>query len=368
MAKMGYKATVTAMAHNLFAIFCVIFLFGSIKAQDTKRVNVFPIPVVFSSPETGFAFGASLFASATLDTGTTKDRQSSSQLAFVYTTKKQILLYVPFQLYLNKSKMLHEGEIGYYRYNYPFYGVGIDAKKADRENYEVSYPRIVYNFFFQRNESTFIGPGFRGDVFNELKYEEGGLLEPRTIEGTQGGLFYALTANYKNDKRNDVFFPTKGLLYSSSVEFAAPFGASDYQGFGIRNDFTYYLPVFKQSVVAFNAGFEKYNKSYPFYQKALLGGTKRLRGLIAGRYRDNGAYYFQSEGRFSVFKKAYATAFIGIGSVFSETSEIANNALKVAVGAGFRYQLFKQNKLNARLDFGYGDGDLQFYLTFGEAF
>lgn len=361
------KALTTFCKSKLFALM-IIFFPTLIHAQDSNAVSVFPIPVIFSTPETGFAFGASLFASATLNPGSAFDRQSSTQLAFVYTSKKQILAYVPFQVYLNKKGHLHEGEIGFYRYNYPFYGIGNGSEVSDLENYKVTYPRVIYNFYWLKNQHYFFGPGVRTDVFNALEYEEGGALEQNSVQGSAGGLFYALSVNFKVDKRDDVFFPMSGFINASVIEYAAPFGGSSYEGFGVRNDFSYYFPLFKQSVYAVNAGFEAYDANYPFYQKALIGGTKRLRGLINGRYRDNASLYVQQEARIAIAKRAYLVAFYGLGAVYSNGSEIWRNNLHHAVGVGARYRLFKANKLNMRLDVAYAEQDVQFYVTFGEAF
>lgn len=361
------KAITTYGRSKLFAL-VIIFFPTLIRAQDSNAVSVFPIPVIFSTPETGFAFGASLFASATINSGSNFDRQSSTQLAFVYTSKKQILAYAPFQIYLNKKGHLHEGEIGFYRYNYPFYGIGNDSQLSDLENYKVTYPRFIYNFYWLKNQYYFFGPGFRADVFNALEYEDGGELEQNTVQGSEGGLFYALSLNFKIDKRNDVFFPTTGYINTSVLEYASPFGGSDYKGLGVKNDFSYYFPVFQQSVYAVNAGFESYDAKYPFYQKALIGGTKKLRGLINGRYRDNASLYLQQEARIAVAKRAYVVAFYSLGAVYSDGSEVWRNNLHHAVGVGARYRLFKANKLNMRLDVAYAEQDFQFYLTFGEAF
>jgi outer membrane protein assembly factor BamA len=364
---MVFKTSITHWIANLFAT-CFVLLTLSGFSQDSNAVSINPLPVVYSTPETGFAFGASVLASAYLNLDSAINRQSSTQMAFVFTTKKQILLYVPFKAYLNKKKQYHEGELGFFKYNYAFYGLGNESKSEDREIYQVTYPRVEYTFFKQRNDFLFFGTGIRTDKFEQLEFEEGGILNNRTVNGTQGGLFYALSLNFRADKRDDVFFPKEGFVLESMIEGAGLFGGSDYEGMGMMADFSYYKSIFKESVVAVNFGFESYDNRYPFYKKAKLGGTRRIRGLISGRYRDNGSLYFQNEWRIALAKRFYAAGFIGLGAVYQNKGEVLQNRWHNAVGGGLRYRMFKQNKLNVRFDVAYSEKDVQFYVTFGEAF
>ncbi len=363
-----YKSvSITHVKAKLFAL-CTLFFMAHGNAQDSNAVSINPLPVVYSTPETGFAFGASVIASAYLNLDSINNRQSSTQMAFVFTTKKQILLYIPFKVYLNKLNQFHEGEFGFFKYNYAFYGLGNDSKEEDREIYQVTYPRVEYVFYKQKQDFLFFGGGMRTDNFSQLIYEDNGQLKDKTINGTQGGLFYALSLNFRADKRNDVFFPTEGYSLESMIEQAGLFSGSDYKGMGMLVDFAYYKSIFKKSVVAFNAGVESYDNRYPFYKKAKLGGTRRLRGLISGRYRDNAALYFQNEWRIALAKRFYAAGFIGLGAVYNTEEEFPSNRWHNAVGMGLRYQMFKQNKLNVRFDVAYSEKNTQFYVTFGEAF
>ena len=366
---MGFRQSVT-LTYGWPKLFALGLIFCSLysKAQDSNAVSINPLPVAYSTPETGFAFGASVLASAFLNLDSAINRQSSTQMAFVYTAKKQILLYIPFKVYLNKKKQYHEGELGFFKYNYPFYGLGNDSREEDREIYQVTFPRVEYTFFKQKNDFLFFGAGMRSDKFERMEFEESGQLIQGDINGSQGGSFYSLSLNFRADKRNDVFFPTEGFVLESMVEQAGLFGGSDYSGMGFLADFSFYKSIFKSSVLALNGGFETYDNRYPFYKKAKLGGSKRLRGLISGRYRDNAALYTQAEIRIPVFRKLFVAAFMGLGSVYNNFDEFPENHWHNAIGGGVRYRMFKRNKLNVRLDVAYSEKNTQFYVTFGEAF
>ncbi len=99
-----------------------------------------------------------------------------------------------------------------------------------------------------------------------------------------------------------------------------------------------------------------------------IGGPKRMRGYIEGRFRDNQAAVVQLELRKMFFKRWGATGFISMGSVSENLQNLWNKPFKYSGGAGIRYQLDPSKKLNIRLDYGITPEGGNFYFTFGEAF
>ena len=74
------------------------------KASDDFSLTVFPI--VFFLPETGLAFGA--LGITVFNIGEEKNwRKSQVGLGLAYTLKNQILVFVPYDLYLNDSCLLY---------------------------------------------------------------------------------------------------------------------------------------------------------------------------------------------------------------------------------------------------------------------
>ena len=58
-------------------------------------------------------------------------RRSTVTVGFAYTQLKQLLVYFPFQLFPHNQKYWIQGEAGYYRYVYYFFGVGNDIGVGD---------------------------------------------------------------------------------------------------------------------------------------------------------------------------------------------------------------------------------------------
>ena len=185
--------------------------------QPPKHLALIPVPIVYYTPETRLAYGAAATATVRFrrDDGFAAARPSQLTLAVAYTQNRQLLLYLPFQIFYDQARYYASGEAGYYRYNYYFYGAG--QREVPRELYGVNFPRLRVNAF--RRVGAGQGPG---KLYAGLRYQyedyrvsstaAGGLLAGGTVPGGLGsrlsggglGLFY--------DSRDNVFFPRRGVV------------------------------------------------------------------------------------------------------------------------------------------------------------
>lgn len=91
--------------------------------------------------------------------------------------------------------------------------------------------------------------------------------------------------------------------------------------------------------------------------------------LIAAYTLNNQAFlslspeiYFNEKNRWS------AAAFAGAGDVFQDVDEIQFDDLKLATGAGIRYAISKDDKINLRVDLGVSRYGIFSYILFQESF
>jgi outer membrane translocation and assembly module TamA len=77
----------------------------------------------------------------------------------------------------------------------------------------------------------------------------------------------------------------------------------------------------------------------------------------------------QAEYRQYFWRRWGFVAFAGVGNVASELIEYDFGTLKYNFGAGLRFQFNKEQKINLRADFGFGqDGNMGVYFGIEEAF
>ncbi len=94
-----------------------------------------------------------------------------------------------------------------------------------------------------------------------------------------------------------------------------------------------------------------------------------MRGYFYGRYRDNFYGMFQAEYRQYFWKRLGFVAFAGAGNVSHNILEYDFSNLKYSYGAGLRFLFNKKEKVNLRMDIGFGnDGNRGIYFGIQEAF
>ncbi|QKG51929.1 BamA/TamA family outer membrane protein [Hymenobacter sp. BRD67] len=359
----------------------VLLALSGLAPADTvhpKRLALIPVPLVYYTPETRLAYGAAATATVHFrrDDNFAAARPSQLTLALAYTQNRQLLLYLPFQIFYDHNRYYAYGEVGYYRYNYYFYGVG--QQEVPRELYGVNFPRVRVNVFRR------IGAGLgAGKLYAGLRYQYedyrvssvavGGLLASGTVPGGLGsrltggglGLFY--------DSRDNVFFPKKGVV----ADFSA-FLRNRAVGTGLTSettrfdryaaDVSEYHALGQHTILAVNYFGSFTVGTAPFNALSLLGGSRRLRGYYEGRYRDQNVALVQTELRFDVYKRLGAVAFGGVGTLGDEQTLLRLREPKGAYGGGLRFTANRRDHLNVRLDYGLGQQSSGFYLTVGEAF
>lgn len=328
------------------------------KSSDDLSVTAFPI--VFFLPETGLAFGA--LGITVFNVGKEKKwRKSQVGLGLAYTLKNQVLVFIPYDLYLN-DKWRVFGELGFYRYFYNYYGIGINSDPDALEIYGANFPRIINTTAYRLNESFFIGLRNKLDVF-EIP-STGELLASQSPLGIEGGILHTLGLNLSYDNRDDIFYPSKGVLADFIIEGSNNAILSNFNFVSISLDASFFYSIKDKHILGVNFVSGSQLGDTPFFNYFFFIG----RGYNDRRFIDRNATVLQAEYRFPIYKRFTGVAFTSIGTVGNQYIDQLSNPLKPAIGGGLRFQLSKKQKSNLRVDVARGLEDFQFYITIGEAF
>ena len=356
-------------------ILCLFLIFAhAIHAQkDTvpKNVNGFKVialPVVFYTPDTKIGGGVGGLTTFNFKKDSIGARRSSVTVGLVYTQLKQVLVYFPFQLFPKNQKYWFGGEVGYYKYIYNFFGTGNDNSPDYIEKFSATYPRIRFSATKQIKSHLFAGFRFGYEDFNFTKVDSGGILARKLVTGAMGGRHVCLGLQVNYDSRDALFSPTKGWVVESYAYNAGMYVGGDFNFQRFLVDASHYVKVGKNGVLAFNGALVLSAGNVPFHQMPVIGGTKRLRGYLEGKYSDSNLSVLQSEYRFRVFKRFGAVVFGGLGEVASTPLGWSLSNVRYNYGAGLRFLLDPVQGINIRADYGFGYKSKGFYLTIGEAF
>ena len=338
----------------------------SLKSNHNSLVA---LPYAYYTPETKIAFGVGGIYSFRPVGSSPKDRPSNFRIALTYTQLKQTTLSFLPEIYFKNESYYFNGFYGYYKYPNKFWGSGNDTPDSAEENYEPTYFKSYTNFQKRIKPGFYIGIRHQYEYISLKKTDENGVLQHRTVPGSEGGSASGIGFIINHDTRNHVYYPSSGFYNQIYAVFLGKALKSDYKFNLISFDIRKYMPVFDSHVLAFQTYNTFINGSPPFQMLSLLGGSYWMRGYYLGRYRDKNMITFQTEYRFPLFWRFGAVGFAGFGDVAGKINEFQINEFKYTFGFGFRFMFDSQERINARLDIGFGKGkNSGIYVLVVEAF
>lgn len=351
-----------------FLLLCILMMAQS-RAQDStktekKKRGLIVLPVIFFSPETSLGFGVADIVY--FRTGKDEDtKPSSMQNVFVYTLESQILFQNPFNIFLNKDKNWLKGEMSYFQFPYEYYGIGSSINLDSAESYDAEYLRFEVSWL-KKHKKLYVGPALFFDSYLNINTLAGGQLETLNVRGIEEGNVFGFGINAIWDRRNNLFCPKSGFYIEGQLTRYENKVIGDYPFTNIILDARKYvnageswelgLQLFHQSVIG----------QPPFYNLALLGGSKQMRGYFNGAYRDNHQTVLQTEVRRYLFNRVVGSVFGGIGAISDDFGSYDH--ILPSYGVGLRYEIDPKEKIRIRLDYAWGQNTQGFYININEAF
>ncbi|MGB5321860.1 BamA/TamA family outer membrane protein [Lutimonas sp.] len=343
---------------------------NTVKNDSIKRTSFSAYPYVFYSPESQFAGGAGgiyIFYA-----GQEKDLKPS-KIGFggYYSTNKQYKLSVSPVLYLFDNNLYIEAPTSFGFFINKYWGIGDDVPDYDNASYSIQTftttvkVQIPPLLLFSADRTGLIFDFDQTDIVDKLGNEK---LEDETLPGNNGGTIMGIGTDLTWDSRDNLFFPNSGIYqYFKTVIY--PGGISDFNFALFELDVKSFLAIAPDHVFAFNMYVQSVVGDTPFYKLPALGGSKRMRGFFNGRYRDNFYGMLQAEYRQYFYRKWGFVAFAGAGNVSNTIVEYDFSSMKYSYGVGLRFLFNKQQKINLRMDIGFGsDGSRGIYFGIQEAF
>jgi len=367
------------LRHSLFLLVLQLTLLCVCRAfvpqmqgpQDTtarSKIGFLPLPIFYYTPETGFAGGAALLTFYRADTSDRTARPSSVMFDAIYTQKKQIILEVVPDIYLQQDAYRIMGSLIYIKYPQKFFGIGNNTPDSFEENYSSRAFRVSVDALHRisGNISGGISLFYESRTLSEFK--PNGLLEPGIILGSRGGTTLGIGVVAQWDTRDNIFTPTMGRYHQFLLQTSSPKLGSDFDFSRLVVDMREYLSLTEETVLAAHALATVVSGSAPFHKLAELGGSEIMRGYYEGRYRDRKFLAAQLEYRYPIYWRFNGVVFAGFGDVAPTLSRFRLNDVKPSYGFGVRYMFDTDEKLSLRFDFGFGKNVSGVYITAGEAF
>jgi outer membrane protein assembly factor BamA len=356
-----------------FAIL-IFLLFPCIRAIGQKgpaikkqtKTGIAAIPMINYNRTQGIVAGALVTGFYKINKKDTISPSSSTGFIGIYTEQKSYAAITYSQLFFSEDRWRILAAAGVMDINFQFY---LDNPAGSAGSfYDYSTKGKILMLQVQRNI-------FRRIYFGPMA----SLMNTTTTFGFPGASgedsVHTAKLNYvgyviSNDTRDHVQYPTHGMFVNFKNQFYTSWMGSSYS-------FTRYLVTYNQffklskenetKVLAVRASFNIASGDVPFEGQTVVGGDD-IRGYSQGQYRGNQVYTLQAEYRWNFYKKLGLVAFAGLASAVAKVSDIPKNDILPGVGAGLRFRMLPNEKINIGVDYGRGKDDYSLTFRIGETF
>ncbi|MBC7923713.1 MAG: BamA/TamA family outer membrane protein [Ferruginibacter sp.] len=333
------------------------------------RKNRFLIfPLVTKSPETNWAFG---FASAFIFNVSRRDtltRTSTIPFGALYTLNKQLIVGSAGTIFFPGETYVLRLRTSFTSFPDQFWGIGNDSREADREQYE--FQQFSANAVLLRkvHGKFFLGLAYDYQTVFDFRYQPGQLFDQQDVLGRYGGHVSGVGGVVSRDSRNHAYSPDRGSLFQLTyTNFNRLIGSQfNYQVYEL--DVRKFIRTAPGHVLAVQAFGTFTHGQVPIRNLAVLGSPVIMRGYYAGRYKDKHYLATQLEYRMPVWWRFGLVGFAGVGQVSPRLADLRPGRFKYSLGGGVRFALLEKEKLNLRLDYGFGNDSRSLYIVVSESF
>jgi len=345
---------------------------GQIPLKDSmpnnKQVLIFP--VISRSIETDWSFGVASSATFHIAKNDTITRTSNAQALVLYSLKKQFVAAINGTEYFKKEKYILNEQLSYSNFPDNFWGIGNSTPDSAKEAYTFRQAYTYFHLMRHLGNRCYVGLIYEMQNVMEVKYEQDGLFDKQKVAGKMPYLVSGTGFSFTYDTRTAAFSPDAGTFAQVSSTHFGRISGSDFDYTNFVLDYRKFYRIHKQQVLALQGYFfGNVGSEVPIRSLASLGGNNSMRGFYDGRYRDKNQMVVQGEYRMPVYGKWGLVLFGSSGDVGSSFTDFSLNNLKYSYGGGIRFAISKREKLNLRLDYGFGSGNNRgLYFELGEAF
>ena len=328
------------------------------------------LPGITYAPETRWAAAIGGFKVTRTRAPNADQRPNTYAMRGLYSQKHQAQASFSLDRWRTGNAGRVEFDAAFSRFPNAFFGVG--AGLADTsERYTPRTVSLVGSYIHRVRSGLYVGGRLAHEDARLTSIASGGALEALLATPVYaGGERWRTTAatfiaNW--DTRDLLFYPTRGSAVFLNVGRALGVPGATHQFTRASLDARRYQAFGRGHVLAVQGLGVVTSGNVPIDNLPALGGASLLRGYFAGRFRDKAAVLMQGEYRSPTWRRLGAVAFTGAGTVAPSVGDLRLDALRTAWGGGLRLSL-NADRLNLRIDRGFGSGSRGIYITAGEAF
>ncbi len=373
------------MIKRITVILLMLICIYNAKALEKGDTQYSIVPFMAYSNETSLMGGGFFNYQKDIYHTFSTDELSLSSL-LIYSARQQFQFLLMPKYSRNNEKQILMLNLKGRHWPDHFWGIGNFTPDSTKENYtqeEFQFGLSLEQLLFRK---LYLTGKVEYRIESILQKTPDGILANDNIIGNDAGNHYlgkGLGLRWKSTDSN--YYPTRGVNYNLQyMQYSTAeniFDTSDsYDMFAL--DLNYYFSPLAGWVIAAQSSFAQTENNIPFIFLPELGS--RLRAYDSKRYIDKTLIAQRIEQRifpseFKILQESgiiqskfwKRTGFV----VFSETGQVASHVKHFSPdrnhwsnGFGFRYAIIPKEKLNLRMDFGFGRNTVNFIIQGTEAF
>lgn len=267
----------------------------------------------------------------------------------------------------NRSRLSYKIEI--YKKRLDFWGINSEeTAKNPKSKYDRRQIDLQAEYIYRLTHSFYGGVLLRADYTDARN-----IANPAYMLGERHQYYVTgIGVSMEFDTRDNLLTPTRGIhLAYKPMLFYKYLGNAPASFFRHTIIFNAYKKLWRGSVLAYDFYACLQTSHTPWTMREMIASDGiRMRGYYMGSTIDNNQISSQFELRQHIWKRIGATAWIGGATVFSSPKEYKKQDIRPEwlgnFGVGLRFE-FKHN-VNARIDYGFGQGTSGILFAIGEAF
>jgi len=291
-------------------------------------------------------------------------RGSAVPLIAIASVKRQCQLALAPDLYAAANAWHLQANLSARRWPADFYLPGNDPPPG---SWRYQTDGLEMELIVQRRfgAHAFCGPVLRC-WWTDIDWRSGP--SPPGLRGAGGGLLTSTGFAATWDTRDNARAPRTGTLLAAGASLAERWLGSDFDFVEALAQARRFVPCGRRQTLALAADLRLIGGQAPFSAWSTPDGVMQLRGIEAGRFRDRHLCSVQAEIRRSLGLRHGLVAFVDAAQVAPSLGTLSPGRFHWAAGAGGRYALNPEQRLNLRLDAGWVNGGIGWVFRAGEAF
>ncbi len=339
-------------------LFTIVILILTFYQFLIAKIEYVVYPSLGYSDETGiYAGGLTYLRYDSIESDSTSPK-NLIYLSTEVSEKKQYSIHFMPKIYLKNGLYTITANVKFKHWPSTFFGIGNEYIEGSEEQYTKLELDIDLEILKKVTDNWQVAPVYELSHFQIKEMEEDGLLANNDVPGNEDNLTSGIGISLSYDTSDSDTYPQNGCLYNfRSVLFSNIF-ASDYSFIRSEIDLRQYLSIFSNQTLAFQGYFSTISDEVPFHKMSYLDDN--MRAITANKFIDRHTIIFRIENRIFPFSNPLLerfgfVTFIETGEVAGDLEDLSINRLKLSYGAGLRISFLMNDRLNVRLDIGFGE-------------